>query len=291
VPVSAQHQQEGCLFVWLRAQREHHDDLIRDFVTPVVSRLRDAPELDSLFFVRFDVPAWHLRFRVLGRPGWIDGPARLAVEEALQVVAGRDVVEDHGHAEYEREVERYGGVDGVALAERIFLHDTLACLDRMSAERDGRTARSRREHHLLLTERLLDLAGLVSGPRLAFYETAYRWALETDTWTASDLKRLDERYRSLEPGLTELVDARSSDADATWGGPETARIARRFLGAVRPVVEEIVEGCSVGRIAQEPVPLLVSYAHMSANRMGIDPLAEAILRYFMHRLWAGRIAS
>ena len=63
-----------CLFTLLYAPREQHEHIISELVTPVAQEIRDAPELDSLFFARYNVPSWQLRFRILGRPGWISGP-------------------------------------------------------------------------------------------------------------------------------------------------------------------------------------------------------------------------
>jgi hypothetical protein len=45
-------------------------------------------------------------------------------------------------------------------------------------------------------------------------------------------------------------------------------------------------GLRDGSIAQEPVYLLWSYAHMHANRLGISSTAEAILRYLLWRHWS-----
>ena len=53
----------------------------------------------------------------------------------------------------------------------------------------------------------------------------------------------------------------------------------------RKQAEAIVAAHAAGRIHQDLVPLAWSYAHMSCNRFGIDPTPEAILRYFMHRLY------
>jgi len=61
-----------CLFTLLYAPREQHERILADFVTPVASDLRDAPELHSLFFARYNVPSWQVRFRILGRPDRLD---------------------------------------------------------------------------------------------------------------------------------------------------------------------------------------------------------------------------
>ena len=274
-----------CLYTLLHAPRERHEEILRDFVTPLARELRGAPELHSLFFARYSIPSWQLRFRVLGEPAWVDGPVRRRVEAALEPLRRTDWLEGVEFATYDREVDRYGGDLGMALAEKLFLHDSLACLDLMEAESQGLLAKTRRELSLLMTERLLDMLGIVGEQRLAFYAYGHRWAHEMGTWKEAELATIEAKYQSLKPGLLDLFHGEQShDPEAQWGGEGPARIAARWEEASRPVARAIVEAHAAGRISQELVYLAWSYAHMSCNRLGIDPTPEALLRYFMHRL-------
>lgn len=274
-----------CLFALVHAPREVHEEILQELVTPVARELREAEELDSLFFARYNTPDWQLRFRILGRPGWIRGPVRELVERRLAPLRESGRVEGVEFATYDREIERYGGELGMRMAERLFLYDTLACLDLLEVERRGELAKTRREFSLVMTDRLLDLLRFDRAARLEFYSYGYRWALELGTWTEPDLALLDERYQGLREGLSDLfVGEQSGDEDLLWGGKEAAGIARRCLEQSLPVAERLLATHSEGRIGQSLVYLAWSYAHMHANRLGIDPGPEAILRYFMHRL-------
>ncbi|HET8947962.1 MAG TPA: thiopeptide-type bacteriocin biosynthesis protein, partial [Candidatus Polarisedimenticolia bacterium] len=187
-------------------------------------------------------------------------------------------------AEYEREYERYGGEEGMALAEQIFLHDSLACLELMDLERRGQPMRSRREFTLVVTERILDLLELDRAGREAFYRLGYEWAIEGGTWREEERRALEDRYRSLAPGLQEMfLGETSRDPVALFGGPEAAAIARRLLDSLRPVAGQLLEAHRQGRIQKDLVSLAWSYTHMQCNRLGIDPAGESILRFFMHR--------
>jgi len=274
-----------CLFTLLTAPREQHERILADFVTPIANDLRDAPELHSLFFARYNVPGWQLRFRILGRPDWVSGPVFERVDQDLAPLRASGAVENVEYAQYDREVERYGGDEGMALAEKLFLHDSLACLDLMAAERQGLLAKTRREFSLLLTERLLDLLGFERQQRLAFYDYGHQWTREMGTWKDAEIATIEAKYQELKPGLQDLfAGEQSTDAEALWGGEAPARIAARWQEASRPVVLDIREAHAAGRIHQDLGYLAWSYAHMSCNRLGIDPTPEALLRYFMHRL-------
>jgi thiopeptide-type bacteriocin biosynthesis protein len=254
-------------------------------VTPIVRDVRDAPELDSLFFARYNVPSWQVRFRILGDPAWVSGPVRERVEREVEPLSSVSVIEGVEYSRYERELPRYGGEEGMALAEQMFFHDSLACLDLMEAERNGQLMKTRREISLLMSERLLDLLRFDRAQRLAFYTYGHRWTREMGTWNEDDLGIIDRKYEDLQAGLQELFTGEQSrDPELLWGGEVPARIALRWIEAIQPVADAIREGLAAGRIQQDPIYLAWSYAHMNCNRLGIDVTPEALLRYFMQRL-------
>jgi thiopeptide-type bacteriocin biosynthesis protein len=277
---------ELCLYTLMHAPSESHDALLRDFVRPVVTEIAGAPEMDCIFFARYSEPDYQLRFRVLGRPAWIDGPVRRRIEQGLVPMREAGLVKDVEFASYQREGDRYGGEVGMPLAEAIFLHDTLACLDLLDAEARGTFRRTRREWSLLFTERFLDLFGLDRDTRTEFYRFSHSWAIKDGDWNADDLKALDAKFEALKPGLVELLSGETSrDPAAQWGGDEPAAIAARALDASRPVAQRILEGHRSGAIPQDLLYLVWSYTHMHANRLGIWATSEAIVRYFMWRLY------
>jgi thiopeptide-type bacteriocin biosynthesis protein len=278
----------SCLFTLLYAGRERHEQILAELVTPVAHELHRAPQLDSLFFARYNVPSWQLRFRVLGESSWVHGPVRERVERQLAALPP-GLVDEVDFATYDREIERYGGPEGMALAEQLFLHDSLACLDLMAADRGGGLAKTRREVSLLMTDRLVDLLRFDREQRLAFYAYGYQWTQEMGTWKEKDRALLEERYQGLKDGLQDLFTGEQSrEPEILWGGAEAARIAAEWQEATRPVARAILEAHGAGRIQQDLVYLAWSYAHMSANRLGIDPTPEAILRFYMHRLLQDR---
>jgi thiopeptide-type bacteriocin biosynthesis protein len=272
----------------MHAPPENHERLLREFVIPVVREIRSSPELDSIFFARYSVPDWQLRFRVLGRTDWVANPVRRRVEEALLPVRAAGLVQDVEFASYAREWERYGGERGMYLAERIFLHDSLACLALIDAESRGRLAKTRREYSLLFVERFLDLMAFDRDTRIAYYAFGHSWPIADGTWNDDDLRALDAKFASIEPGLVDLLRGdQSRDPASQWGGVEPADIAARCLDATRPVVDELRSRHRSGEIEQDLVNLAWSYTHMHCNRLGIDAMPEAILRYFMWRLYTG----
>lgn len=275
----------GCLYALLHAPRERHEVLVRELIGSVSRELRGRPGPPLLFFGRYNKPDWHLRLAVAGHEDEVDGPIRALVEREAdrQREAGRlDALE---LGEYEREVDRFGGEEGVAIAERIFHHDTLACLDWIGAEAEGRTSRSRREHCLIMTERYLDLMRLSRERRIAFYRHAYSFEVDLGRWGADDLAALERHYRSIRDGLLDLFrGATSRDPEALWGGAAPAAIAGECLASLRPLFDDLLRALADGRVRRNPVDLAWSLTHMHANRLQVEADAEAIVRFFMHRL-------
>ncbi len=276
---------ERCLYTLLHAPRERHENLLRELVAPVVREVLPSPELDSLFFVRYSDPDWQLRFRILGRPVWVDGMVRERIERALPVLERRGFLTGWEFASYQREYDRYGGEEGMRLSERVFLHDSVAVLDLIDVERAGGLAKSRREFSMAFVERFLDLLGFDREQRIAFYRRGHVWAFAEDGWGPDDLRLLEERYLALRPGLLALfATGRAGEIDAFYGGAEPARIAAACLDSLRPVIGDLLAAHAAGRVRQDLVDLAWSLTHMHCNRLGLEPGPEAILRFLMYRL-------
>jgi len=278
-------RQQECLYCVLYVARERIEDVLERLVDPIVAQVRQHPDLDSLFFVRYSEPRWQLRLRLLGRPEWIGGPLRKDVERRIVESEKAGDIEGHEFHRYEREYERYGGEIGMSLAEKLFHLDSLACLDLIRIDRAGRLAKSRRELAMALVDRFLDVARFDDAERLELYRYGYAWALELKTWGADDLEILEQRFQSLRPGLERFFfGPGAEDPVGFYGGAEAASVATRFLDEARPVVDEILKEHRDGGIRQTRLHLFWSYTHMLTNRLGVEASPEAILRYFMCRL-------
>lgn len=272
------------IYLCANAPWERHEAVVTDFVAPLAREIRESPELSSLFFVRMDTPAWQVRLRVVGAGDWIAGACRETLDRHLAPHLASGLIDDVDTTRYEREVTRYGGEEGMALAEEIYLHDSLACLDFIELEGRGELGRDRRELALILGERFADLLRLTPTDRAHYYHFGHKWTHEMGTWDENDYAQLDQRYAALRPQLLEMSRGDTSrDLVELWGGEAAAAVAEGFLAAVRPVIERVREGHAAGRIRQEISYLGWSYTHLLCNRLGLHPIPEAILRYLMHR--------
>ena len=259
------------------------EEALQELVAPLLREIEGNRLLDAAFFARYQ---WEALIFILGEPEWLSGPLGSLVEARVAELRAKGLVLRQALAGYQPEYERYGGVEGMRLAERIFQEDSLACLELIEADSRGLLGKSRREYSLVLTERLLDLLHFDPAWRISFYRFSYAWALEQGTWQEDDLRLLEKKYQGVKDGLASLLDHDPErDSEALYGGAEPADIAERWIEATRPLIDRLVDGHAEGRIQQDLVQLAWSYTHMQCNRLGITGDAEAILRFFMHRLY------
>ncbi|HXI04292.1 MAG TPA: thiopeptide-type bacteriocin biosynthesis protein [Candidatus Saccharimonadales bacterium] len=281
-----------CLYTSVDAPLERGDEVLLRFVAPVAREIRSHPDLDSLFYCRYNDPTWQIRFRIVGTPRWIEESVLPSLEERLAPLKREDLIQGYAFGQYRREVERYGGEYGMWLTERLYHQDSLACLDLLEAEARGQFRRSRREFSVLMVERLLDQLRFGRDQRLAFYERGFRWAIESETLNETDLAALRARYGKVKDGLASLVSAAAgADPEALWGGAEAAGIAARCLEATAPVIDKAIEARADGRLAQDLVEVAWSWAHLHSNRIGVLNVGEASLRFLMHRLYGDGLVT
>src|SRR5262249_22829447 len=118
------------LFAKLYTGTAGADDVLREVVRPVVAAALARGDADGWFFLRYRDPAWHVRLRLHGPPEALLGRVLPALEEASrplrEAAGGSPRIARIALDTYEREVERYGGPEGVLLAEQIFMADSEA---------------------------------------------------------------------------------------------------------------------------------------------------------------------
>jgi thiopeptide-type bacteriocin biosynthesis protein len=175
---------------------------------------------------------------------------------------------------YEREVERFGGPEGMDLAERVFHADSIAVLRLLSNEADGLDPDARLAHAVLGVDRLLQdfvvpvraRLGLITGmiKRAADREIEGSWEREAGERFRTGRQLLEagsaayrDRSRALRPIALRIRSIHASDGQS--GGPEK---------------------------------LLADLAHLHCNRMLRSAATgeEAIVLRWLAKLYRSRVA-
>src|SRR5262249_57327315 len=93
-----------------------------------VARGSAAGDIDGWFFIRYGEPEWHLRLRLHGRPERLHAQVLPVLQAAAAPLLGDGRLWRLQLDTYQREIERYGGPEGMLLAERLFHADSAAVL-------------------------------------------------------------------------------------------------------------------------------------------------------------------
>lgn len=258
------------LFVKLYGRPGEHDDLIGGPLREMASGAVALGLAESWYVVRYADPEPHLRVRFRGQPlgllghllphvcAWADG---LVAEGRL----GRFAIDT-----YDREVERYGGAEGMPLAEALFGHDSVAVAELLQALT---RAKANADDRLVLAVASLDdlIASIVDD---------HATVASIATRLAPDRRTTGDAYRARKAEL-------SSALRPAPGAPEDAEWWRSVLARRRMALADVgidLRRLEAAGVLTSPLPVMAeSIAHMHLNRLiGGDAATERLV----YGLWS-----
>lgn len=258
-------------------------DQVLEAIAPVVT------EFPEWFFIRYSDPKWHVRVRVRGAPGWLLGEVAPKLAAAIRPLVDDDRIYRVQYDTYERELERYGGMRGIELAERWFHADSvavIAILGMLSGDSgiDARWRLAVRGVDQLLTDLGFDLEGKLAVMRGARDSFATEHRVEKHVLFQ---RKLGERYRAERTALEAVVDP-SFDANSEFA-PALALFDQRSRASAQ-IFDELRAAERAGQLSIRG--LAHSYVHMHANRIlrSAHRAHELVIYDLLVRLYESRIA-
>ncbi|HYX22810.1 MAG TPA: lantibiotic dehydratase [Thermoanaerobaculia bacterium] len=265
------------------------DGLLREVVSPVVREALAEGVADGWFFIRYGDPEWHLRLRLHGQPAELGGRLlpRLHAQLDPRLADGRlwKVQLDT----YEREVERYGGPEGMLLAESIFEVDSDAVLAIVEMLEGDEGADVRWRIALRGADMLLTDLGLKGEERTRTMR-AMKESFGREFGGGKSLRvQLDQKFRKEGRSLAPLLDPAGDEASEL--APALA-VLRRRSERLAPLCAELRARAAAGRLNQSVADLAPSFIHMHVNRMirSAARAHELVLYDFLFQLHESRAA-
>lgn len=264
------------------------DRLLQQLVAPLV----DLGVAEPWFFLRDRDPEFHLRVRFCGAPDRLHDELLPALERLSGGLLESDDLSRLALDTYEREVERYGGPEGIELAERLFSIDSEAALALLALPdtadaadpADVRWLLALRGSDLLLDDLGLDLQSKVELTR----QLTDRYFAEL---RGDDKLRqsLGHRFRASRAKLAALWDPAGEEGG--WLGPALSALERRVERA-RPVAEELRRRSRDGQLTSSVPDLARSFLHMHARRLFSSAMRahELVTCDLLHRFYESRLA-
>jgi len=218
--------------------------------------VRAAGLAEEWFFIRYSDPDPHLRLRFRGVP------ERLVGQLVPQVCSWAADLMNEGAClrfcfdTYDREVERYGGVSGIAAAEALFAADSRAVAELLYLDQQGSLGIDRTTLAMLSIDDLLASLRLTEADRLNWYRDRVVSRHETGP-----------EYRQRKGLFLRTLLGNPQELQTESGGEpmEQAFAARR--AALAPVARRLGELAEQGKLCQPRGMLYRSFVHMHCNRL------------------------
>jgi thiopeptide-type bacteriocin biosynthesis protein len=263
--------------------------MLTELVRPLVAEVLRPGAADSWFFMRYADPEWHLRLRFHGDPDSLKAFVLPALLRRARPFQENGVLWRLEFERYEPEVERYGGPDGLGVAERFFQLDSELGLDLLPCFMGDEGAELRWRLALCGADRLLSGLGFGDAETKALVEQLQ--ASREQTWTA------DGSYRQQVAHVFRSVHGRETlaamlDDPASTLPPEALGAFQRYASRLQSFHDAWQDLERVGRLTA-PVPeIAASLVHMHLNRLlrSCHLQQEAVICDFLCRLYATRLA-
>ena len=264
------------------------DRVLSETVAPLSRRLLADGTVARWFFIRYLDPDEHLRWRLQVPPGGSPARVRGHVERAMRALVQAGLVRRAMFDTYEREVERYGGGDAMAIAEQWFWADsdcTVEVLDALQHDAAG----DRWQAGAVSVDRLLADLGCDLAQKLAVMRDVRRAFGQEFHVDGAFTRALAEKLRPLERGLAELLlagPARGSHLAAA------DRAFSRRRSRTRRAFTRLRALAAAGHIAGGTEALAPSYVHMTLNRLfrSEHRMHELVLYDFLAQVYARQLA-
>jgi thiopeptide-type bacteriocin biosynthesis protein len=263
--------------------------VLTEVVAPIVEQTVREGAVDAWHFVRYEDPEWHVRVRFHGEPQRLLADVLPSLSAAVGPVCARGLAWRFQVDSYEREIERYGGPDGIVASEALFFADSEAVLGIVPLLYGDEGKDVAWRVALRGMDQLLDDLGFTLGEKLAIVTRCREGFLKEHTNGGELERQIGARFRRERLALEALLD-RSADAESPFA--EALACLRQRSQRVQAAVAALTAAEDAGRLTQSRSQLAASYLHMHANRMFASAARaqELVLYDFLERLYQGQQA-
>jgi thiopeptide-type bacteriocin biosynthesis protein len=279
------------LYAKLYAGTATVDRVINEVISPLVEESLREGDADSWFFIRYSDPGWHVRVRLHGDPGRLAANVLPRLHRLTAPFLAEGRVSRVCLDTYEREIERYGGDEGMPLCESLFNADSDAALAIQSLlggdeAADARWRLALRGMHLLLLDLKLDLS-----ERLALLSATRRSFAAEHGVTGELEKELGAKFRKSRPELESLLHSTVDEAAESPLHPGFVVLEERSAKNA-PVAAALRALDKDRRLHPSLASIAGSLLHMHANRLlRSEARAQELVLYdFLARLYDSEAA-
>lgn len=267
-------------YLKLYSTYKQHNALLADLLGNLLHTLQEQNLIDNWFYIRYGDPEPHLRLRFHAERQEAIQPLLASLLQWGSTLARAGSIQRYTLDTYEREVERYGGPEGLDLCEQIFGIDSIISKNILVACEQQRLT--------------LDLPAITVFT-LHHFLASWGWNCEQCLqWLQRRTKKYEFRqeFRPQRRMYGELLAP-----EAPQSNPDLMHQRTLLHQLVRPQEKAVAQiGARIRALSAEETlwrsesEILASLAHMHANRLGEDRTQEdqtlAFWRYTLESMLA-----
>jgi thiopeptide-type bacteriocin biosynthesis protein len=244
-----------CLYVKIYCGNATADRLIGGTLHDLLTGWTAKGQVEKWFFIRYADPEAHVRLRLFGPPAALWGGVVMDLNAALRPFLADRTIWKIQIDTYERELERYGGGDGILSCEKIFHADSEAAARfipigrQCGAEKHG-------DHAILGVDTLLKDFDIDASDRLIFLRRLAAGFGKEFNISKDQAILLGKKFRGMRDNLQVLLNG------APAGQSEARDIYMARSEIVRAEGRHLLQ--KLGRTRQQQI--CASVIHMSVNR-------------------------
>jgi thiopeptide-type bacteriocin biosynthesis protein len=259
------------------------DDLLAGELAPLLSSLAAQGYIAHWFFIRYSDPEPHLRLRFQT----FDHAVCPEITRALESLLADGRLWKIQFDTYQREIERYGGLEGTLISEEIFCADSEAVIAILQALEGDDGLDTRWRIALLGIDALFTDCGFDLDERLRLITRLRNSFTKEFHLLSVGKQKLSDRFRKERTQLEAMMRRESGVQNAAYEIALKA-FARRSE-RTQPAIANIRALEQRNALATDFFDIVGSYVHMHVNRIirSSPRVHELVLYDFLYRLYDG----
>jgi len=258
------------------------DRILSEAVLPLVTQLQADGLIDKFFFIRYTDPGFHLRIRFhVTSPNHI-GTVMQRFYQHINTFEAAGYIAKTQMDTYKQELDRYG-YNSIELAETLFYHDSMACLQMLELTFGDEREELRWVWALKGIDELLQAFGLALPEKLALLEQMKNSFYAEFKADKSLKSQLSNKYRNQKGRISTALDNKVVADEALlplW------QVLYDKNTAIAPVVQQLLAMQQAGTLDVPLMDMMPSYIHMLVNRViTSSPRLHELVLYDMLFTW------
>jgi len=254
------------LSIKLYAANSTVEQILLEDIKPLIEMMYAQQSFEQWFFIRYADPDWHIRLRFYGNPQQLYSQLLPQLQQRLAPWLNSNKLHRLELFTYEREVERYGGEQGIVFAEHIFRVDSDIILQGLELITEyGESIRWRLA--LQLSDALQEGFGYSLSEKLKLIsELRHKFGQEFQEHTHLR-NQLGKKYREQADYIRQDFSVSQPGSDHTQITKQLSELRQRYLQALKPITEQLIQLQQTDSLTCSLDTLLASLLHMLNNRV------------------------